>query len=428
MRIFVIGNGARENALIWKLAHSSSVTHIYAAPGNPGMVPYVERVPLTVSQITELAGFAEQKSIDFTIVGPEVPLIDGIVDIFRQRGLRIFGPTKAGAALEGSKAFTKELLTEAGIPTAKYRTFDSHAEALRYLEKHGAPVVIKASGNAAGKGAIVALDMKTARTALKQMMIDRIFGIAGDIVVIEDYLTGDEIGITAICHGTNYLPLPVSQDHKRALDNDKGLNTGGMGVYAPLPFVSPEQGKQLYEHIVGGTLRALQKRGIDFSGVLYSNIILTEQGPVVLEHNTRFGDPETQALVLLLAEDIMKVLDFADGKPLRTEAIWHPGCAVSITVASAGYPGGYRSGLPIVGIEEASRLDGVQVFHAGTAMKDGDLVTAGGRVLSVAAYALSLQDALARAYNAIDHISFEGMHYRRDIAHRGLMALEATER
>jgi phosphoribosylamine--glycine ligase len=428
MRLFVIGNGARENALVWKLAHSSGVTHIYAAPGNPGMVPYVERVPLTVSQINELAEFAEQKSIDLTIVGPEVPLIDGIVDIFRQRGLRVFGPTKAGATLEGSKAFTKELLTEAGIPTAGYQTFDSYAGAARYLEKHGAPVVIKASGNAAGKGAIVALDMKTARTALKQMMVDRIFGIAGDIVVIEDYLTGDEIGITAICHGTSYLPLPASQDHKRALDNDKGLNTGGMGVYTPLPFVSPEQGKQLYERIIGGTLRALQRRGIDFSGVLYSNIMLTEQGPVVLEHNTRFGDPETQALVLLLAEDMIKVLDFADGKPLRTEAIWHPGYAVSITVASAGYPGGYRSGLPIVGIEEAGRVDGVQVFHAGTAMKDGQLVTAGGRVLSVAAYALSLQEALERAYSAITHISFEGMHYRRDIAHRGIRALEKTDR
>jgi len=424
MRVFVIGSGAREHALVWKLAHSSSVTHIYAAPGNPGMVPYVERVPLTASgqgQIQSLADFAEKQNIDLTIVGPEAPLIDGIVDTFRQRGLRIFGPTKAGATLEGSKAFTKELLTDAGIPTANYQTFHSYVKASQYLEKHGAPVVIKADGNAAGKGAIVALDMETAQAALKQMMVDQIFGVAGNVVVIEDYLTGDEIGTMAICNGTNYLSLPVSQDHKRALDNDKGLNTGGMGVYTPLPFVSQQQSKQLYDQIVGGTLQALQRRDIDFSGVLYSNVMLTQQGPVVLEHNTRFGDPETQAFMLLLAEDIMKILDFAHGKPLATEAIWHPGYAVSITLASGGYPGTYRSGLPIIGIEEANRLEGVQVFHAGTALKDDQLVTAGGRVLSVAAYALTLQDALARAYEAIRHITFEGMHYRRDIAHRALV-------
>ncbi len=426
MRVFVIGSGARENALVWKLAYSPSVTHIYAAPGNPGMVPYVERVPLTINQATELADFAEKKSIDLTIVGPEVPLIDGIVDVFRQRGLHIFGPTKAGAVLEGSKAFTKELLTQAGIPTANYQTFDSYAKASRYLEVHGAPVVIKADGNAAGKGAILALDMEAGRTALKQMMVDHIFGVAGNIVVIEDYLTGDEIGMTAICNGTNSLPLPVSQDHKRALDNDKGLNTGGMGVYTPLPFVDPQQSTQLYDQIVGGTLQALQQRGIDFSGVLYSNVMLTKQGPVVLEHNVRFGDPETQAFVMLLAEDIMKLLDFAHGKPLDTQSIWRPGYAVSITLASGGYPGAYHSGLPITGIEDANRLEGVQVFHAGTAMKGEQLVTAGGRVLSVAAYAMTLQDALARAYEAINYIHFEGMHYRRDIARRGLKALAAT--
>jgi phosphoribosylamine--glycine ligase len=428
MRVFVIGTGAREHALVWKLAYSPSVTHIYAAPGNPGMVPYVERVPLTINQVDELADFAEEKSIDLTIVGPEAPLIDGIVDIFRQRGLRIFGPTKAGAALEGSKAFTKELLTEAGIPTAQHQTFNNYTKALRHLEKHGAPVVIKADGNAAGKGAIVALDIETARNALKQMMVDHIFGAAGDIVVIEDYLEGDEIGITAICNGTSYLPLLVSQDHKRALDNNKGLNTGGMGVYTPLPFVNEQQSQQLYDQVIGGTLQALQKRDIAFSGVLYSNIILTKKGPMVLEHNTRFGDPETQAFMMLLEDDIMKVLNFADGKSADTEIQWHLGHAVSITLASGGYPGEYRSGLPITGIEEANRQDGVQVFHAGTAMKDGQLVTAGGRVLSVAAHGKSLQDALSRAYEAIHYISFEGMHYRQDIAHRGLEVLEATGR
>ena len=423
MRVFVIGSGARENALVWKLAYSPGVTHIYAAPGNPGMVPYAERVPFSVSQTSEMADFAERNQVDLTIVGPEVPLIDGIADVFRQRGLRIFGPGKAGAALEGSKAFTKELLTEAGIPTAQHRTFTNYAQASSYLNQHGAPVVVKADGNAAGKGAIVALDMATARDALKQMMVDRIFGTAGDAVVIEDYLRGDEIGATAICNGTDFLPLVLSQDHKRVLDNDQGLNTGGMGVFTPLPFVNRQQETQIYERIIAATLQALKAKGIDFSGVLYSNIMLTGRGPMVLEHNTRFGDPETQAFVMLLRADLLSVLEYVEGRKLQTDELWKAGYAVSVTLASGGYPGEYRSGLPITGIEDANRLEGVQVFHAGTALKDDHLVTAGGRVLSVAAYGETLQDAVGRAYEAIKYISFEGMHYRKDIAHRGLKTL-----
>ena len=423
MRVFVIGSGARENALVWKLAYSPRVTHIYAAPGNPGMVPYAERVPFSVSQISEMADFADRNQVDLTIVGPEVPLIDGIADVFRQRGLRIFGPGKAGAALEGSKAFTKELLTEAGIPTAQHRTFTNYAQASSYLNQHGAPVVVKADGNAAGKGAIVALDMATARDALKQMMVDRIFGTAGDVVVIEDYLRGDEIGATAICNGTDFLPLVLSQDHKRVLDNDQGLNTGGMGVFTPLPFVNRQQETQIYERIIAATLQALKAKGIDFSGVLYSNIMLTDRGPMVLEHNTRFGDPETQAFVMLLRADLLSVLEYVEGRKLQTDELWKAGYAVSVTLASGGYPGEYRSGLPITGIEDANRLEGVQVFHAGTALKDDHLVTAGGRVLSVAAYGETLQDAVGRAYEAIKYISFEGMHYRKDIAHRGLKTL-----
>ncbi len=423
MRVFVIGSGARENALVWKLAYSPRVTHIYAAPGNPGMVPYAERVPFSISQTSEMADFAERNQVDLTIVGPEVPLIDGIADVFRQRGLRIFGPGKAGAALEGSKAFTKELLTEAGIPTAQHRTFTNYDQASSYLNQHGAPVVVKADGNAAGKGAIVALDMATARDALRQMMVDRIFGTAGDVVVIEDYLQGGEVGATAICNGTDFLPLVLSQDHKRVLDNDQGLNTGGMGVFTPLPFINRQQETQIYERIIAATLQALKAKGIDFSGVLYSNIMLTDRGPMVLEHNTRFGDPETQAFVMLLRADILSVLEYVEGRKLQTDELWKAGYAVSVTLASGGYPGEYRSGLPITGIEDANRLEGVQVFHAGTALKDDQLVTAGGRVLSVAAYGETLQDAVGRAYEAIKHISFEGMHYRKDIGHRGLKAL-----
>jgi len=420
MRVLVIGSGAREHALVWKLAQSSRVTHIFAAPGNPGMAAHAECVPLGATSLAALADFAERASIDLTVVGPEVPLVAGIADIFRQRGLHIFGPAAAAAALEGSKAFAKELMTEAGIPTAQYRAFtDAHA-ALAYLEQHGAPVVVKADGNAAGKGSIVALDMATASDAVRQMMIERVFGDAGDIVVIEDYLQGDEIGSTALCHGTHYLPLTLTQDHKRALDGDQGLNTGGMGVFTPLPFVDKSSEAQIYRQIVAATLQALKARSITFSGVLYSNIMLTERGPMVLEHNTRFGDPEMQAFVMLMQEDLVNVLEFANTLPVKLSSLWRPGYAVSLTLASGGYPGTYRTGIPITGVEEANRLEGVQVFHAGTALQDGKLVTAGGRVLSVAAHGETLQEAVTRVYDAAARISFEGMHYRRDIAKRGI--------
>jgi phosphoribosylamine--glycine ligase len=417
MNILVIGSGAREHALAWKLAQSPRVRHLFVAPGNPGTISCGENVPLNTNQFTELADFAEKQHIDLTVVGPEAPLIDGIVDVFRQRGLPVFGPDKAGAALEGSKAFAKEVMTAAGIPTAQHRTFTSYNEAKTYLEQHGAPVVIKADGNAAGKGAIVALDMATAQDALSQMMVERIFGAAGDIVVIEDYLQGDEIGSTAICNGTNYIPLTLTQDHKRALDNDQGLNTGGMGVFTPLPFVNKAQEQQIHSRVIAATLQALKDRGITFTGVLYSNIMLTERGPMVIEHNTRFGDPEMQALALLMRADL---LDILEGKTLTDTELWYPGYAISLSLASGGYPGKYRTGLPITGVEEANRLEGVQVFHAGTALKDGKLVTAGGRVLSVAARGETLQQAVNKAYEAASLISFEGMHYRRDIAHRGL--------
>jgi phosphoribosylamine--glycine ligase len=420
MKVLVIGSGAREHALVWKLAQSRHVTQIYAAPGNPGMVPFAECVPFNITQLTQLADFAERTHIDLTVVGPEVPLVAGIADVFRQRGLPIFGPGAEGAALEGSKAFAKQLMTEAGIPTAQHRTFTQAQPAFTYLEEHGVPVVVKADGNAAGKGAIVALDMDTARNAVHQMMIERVFGDACDIVVIEDYLQGNEIGSTIVCKGTHYLPLTLTQDHKRVFDGDQGLNTGGMGAFTPLPFVDKSTEAQIYRTIVAPTLQALKTRYIDFSGVLYSNIMLTERGPMVLEHNTRFGDPETQVLMVLMQEDLVHVLEFANTLPVKLNTLWRPGYSISITLASGGYPGKYRTGLPITGIEEASRLEDVQIFHAGTALQDGHLVTAGGRVLSVAAYGVTLQEAVSRAYDASSRISFDGMHYRRDIAHCGL--------
>jgi phosphoribosylamine---glycine ligase len=427
MKVLVIGSGAREHALVWKLAQSRHVTQIYAAPGNPGMIPYAECLPFNVTQITQLADFAERTHIDLTVVGPEVPLVAGIADLFRERDLRIFGPGAAGAALEGSKAFAKQLMAEAGIPTAQYRAFTQAQAAYAYLEEHEVPVVVKANGNAAGKGSIVALDMETARDAVSQMMIERVFGDAGDIVVIEDYLQGDEISSTIVCKGTHYLPLTLTQDHKRVFDDDQGLNTGGMGAFTPLSFVDKPTEAQIYRNIVASTLQALKAHCIDFSGVLYSNIMLTERGPMVLEHNTRFGDPETQALMMLMREDLVHVLEFADTLPVKLDTLWRPGYAVSITLASGGYPGKYRTSLPITGIEEASRLEDVQIFHAGTALQDGQLVTAGGRVLSVAARGATLQEAVSRAYDAASRISFENMHYRRDIAHRGLQEMRGND-
>lgn len=420
MRAMVIGSGAREHALAWKLAQSPQVEKVFAAPGNPGMAECAECVALDMTQQDALADLAERERIDLAVVGPELPLIEGIVDLFRGRGLNIFGPNATGAALEGSKAFAKELMAEAGIPTAQHRTFLEAAPALAYLAEHGAPVVVKASGNAAGKGAIVALDLETAREAVDQMLVRHSFGTAGRIVVIEDYLQGDEVSVTAACHGTHYLPLAVTQDHKRALDNDQGLNTGGMGAYTPLPFVDAETEKRMYREITAATLQALQARGITFTGILYTNIMLTASGPMVLEHNTRMGDPEAQAMMLLLREDLLNVLRFAETLPVKRDTLWHPGYALSLTLASAGYPGSYRSGLPISGIAEANRLPGVHVFHAGTAMSDGQLVTAGGRVLSVAARGTTLREAADRAYEAAQLISFDGMFYRRDIGHRGL--------
>jgi phosphoribosylamine---glycine ligase len=314
------------------------------------------------------------------------------------------------------------VMTAAGIPTAQHRTFTHYQEAHEYLEQHGAPVVIKADGNAAGKGAVVALDMDTARTTLKEMMVERIFGVAGEVVVIEDYLQGDEIGSTAICNGTDFLPLTLTQDHKRVFDNDQGLNTGGMGVFTPLPFVDQEQEMHIRQQIIAPTLQALKDRGINFTGVLYSNIMLTEQGPMVLEHNTRFGDPEAQAFALLMRQDLLNVLSYAEGQNVKQEQLWHPGYVISLSLAAGGYPGKYRSGFPITGIEEANRIEGVQVFHAGTALQGGRLVTAGGRVLSVVAHSSTLREAVAKVYAAAALISFEGMHYRKDIAHRGLLS------
>jgi phosphoribosylamine--glycine ligase len=425
LRVLVIGSGSREHALAWKLAQSRRINHVYAAPGNPGMAQCAECVSINATQLTALADFAERSRVDLTVVGPEVPLVEGIVDLFRARSLPIFGPGAGGAMLEGSKAFAKKLMLESNIPSAQYRAFTSAHDAYAYLEEHGTPVVIKADGNAAGKGAIVALDMQTARDAVRDMMLDRVFGAAGDIVVIEDYLQGIEIGSTAVCNGTNYLPLPLTQDHKRALDNDQGPNTGGMGAYAPLPFVNAEQEQQIRRYIIEATLNALKQRNIYFSGVLYSNIMLTERGPMVLEHNTRFGDPEAQALMLLMRADLLDVLTFAqiENMPIPLpDMLWHPGYAVSIVLASGGYPGAYRTGIPITGIEEASRHENVQIFHAGTALQDGRLVTAGGRVLSVAARGTTLQEAIDRAYEAARSISFDGMFYRNDIANKGLQA------
>lgn len=421
MRIVVVGSGAREHALVWKLVQSSRVEKVYATPGNPGIATLAECVPIAVTDIVALAEFAERIHSDLAIVGPEISLALGIGDLFRSRGLRIFGPNATSAQLESSKAFAKDLMIDVGIPTAHYRAFHDYHVALAYLKEHAMPVVVKANGITNGKGTSICRTFAEAQKAVMERMVDRIFDTAGDVLIIEDFLEGDEVSIHAICNGMRYLPLVLSQDHKEVYPG--GPNTGGMGAYAPVPFVDKALEMQICQRIIEPTLEAFSEKGIEFSGCLYPNMMLTKHGPVVLEYNTRFGDPETQALMMLMKEDLLAVLEFAEGGYGNPDTLWHPGYAVSLTLASAGYPGRYRTGLPITGIEEVSRLEQIQIFHAGTAIENGQLVTSGGRVLSIVARGVTLDEAMLRVYDAVAQISFEGMHFRKDIAHRALRKL-----
>jgi phosphoribosylamine--glycine ligase len=418
--ILVIGGGGREHALAWKLKQSPRIGKLYIAPGNGGTRLLGENVPIGVMEFERLADFAEQKKIHLTVVGPDDPLVGGIVDVFKNRGLRVWGPSKAAAQIEGSKAFSKQLMRDAGIPTADFAVFTNHDEALRYVRDHGVPIVVKASGLALGKGVAVCRTVKEAEAALKELMLDRVFKDSGTEVVIEQYLEGQEVSVHAMSDGTTYKMFPVSQDHKTIGEGDTGENTGGMGVIAPVPWVSAEMIGGIEARVVRPTFEALRNHGAQFAGMLYPGLMMPGSGPQVLEYNARFGDPECQVYMRLLKTDILDLLEACvDGTLRELPLEWAPGFAANIVVASGGYPGEYKKGLPIAGIEEAEKVQGVVVFHAGTVL-DGELKTSGGRVLGVSAVGDTLQDALDCAYEAVGKIHFEGMYYRRDIGAKAL--------
>ncbi len=420
--VLVIGGGGREHALCWKLKQSPRIGKLYCAPGNGGTRAVAEQVPIGVMEFERLALFAEEKHVGLTIVGPDDPLAGGIVDHFKARGLRVWGPSKAAARIEASKAFAKELMREAGVPTAAFEVFTDHDKALAYVRAQGAPIVVKASGLALGKGVYVCQTLAEAEAALKEIMLDHLFKDAGNEVVVEEYLDGQEVSLHALSDGSSHLLFPPSQDHKPVGEGDTGPNTGGMGTIAPLPQVSEGMLQELDASVVTPTLEAMKKRGVPFAGLLYPGIKLSSKGPRVLEFNARFGDPETQVYMRLLKTDLLDLLDACVDGELGTQTIeWHPGFAANIVLASGGYPGAYEKGFPITGIEEAEQVEGAVVFHAGTALKDGALVTNGGRVLGVSAVGDTLAHALDRAYRAAELVHFEGKYYRRDI---GVEALE----
>lgn len=418
MNVLVVGGGGREHALAWKLARSPQVTTVFCAPGNPGMEG-IETVPIT--DIHALCEFALERHVGLTMVGPEVPLCEGIVDLFRARGLRIVGPDRRAAQLEGSKAFAKAFMARYGIPTAAYAVFDDEATALRYVRTHGAPIVVKADGLAAGKGVIVAQTVGEAEAAITTCF-GGAFGAAGKTVVVEECLVGEEASILALTDGKTVVPLASSQDHKRVGDGDSGPNTGGMGAYSPAPVVTPPLWETIDREVLTRFVDGCRQEGMDYRGVIYAGIMVTPQGPKVLEFNVRFGDPETQAVLMRLDSDLAEALTAtADGHLDRVRLSWSEDAAVCVVMAAGGYPGHYVKGSPISGLKAAAAT-GAVVFHAGTARAaDGQLVTHGGRVLGVTARGPSITAAVANAYRAVSCISWEGAYYRHDIAHRACL-------
>ncbi len=416
MKVLVVGGGGREHALVWKLAQSPKVTELHCAPGNAGIARLAKCVPISAEDIVALADYAERERIDLTVVGPEAPLCAGIVDEFNQRGLRIFGPTKAAATIEGSKVFCRHLLAKWNIPSPRFATFDDPNEAKAYIRQKGAPIVVKADGLAAGKGSIVCATLDEALQAVDRIMVEREFGDAGNQVVVEEFLEGREASIMVFTDGRTVKPMLPSKDHKRLLDGDRGPNTGGMGVYCPVPYIDAALCDQIVETIMKPTIAALAAEGRPYKGVLYGGLMLTKDGPKVLEFNCRFGDPETQAVLPLLDSDLVDICEAVIDERLHEAPVqWRDGACICVVTASAGYPGPYEKGKVITGVEEAEREEGVIVFHAGTALKDGQLVTAGGRVLGVTAVGKDFAEAAEKVYRAVGKIHFDGAQYRRDI-------------
>ncbi len=421
MRILVVGSGGREHALVWRLARSPSVTTVLAAPGNTGMKNDADCRGVGVEDLDGLVDLAREESIDLVVVGPEGPLVLGLADRIREAGIACFGPGSDGASLEGSKEWAKDLMADAGMPTAAYRAFTDSGEAVAWLEEGEGPIVVKASGLAAGKGAIVCKDREEAKRHVREIMDEHRFGSAGDTVVIEEMLEGEEASILAITDGRILLPLVSSQDHKAVGEGDTGPNTGGMGAYAPAPVITPEVMEKIDSRILGPVLKAMTDRGIDYRGVIYAGLMIDEAGdPHVIEFNCRFGDPEAQVVFPLIEGDFgQALLDAANGALSPDALTVAEGAAVCVVLASGGYPGSYEKGLPISGLDTAA-ADDLVVFHAGTAEENEVPVTAGGRVLGVTAQGDSIKGAVDRAYQGVSFITFEGMYYRSDIAWRAL--------
>jgi phosphoribosylamine--glycine ligase len=423
MNVLVIGSGGREHALAWKAAQSELADKVYVAPGNAGtaLERKLENVDIDAGSIEDLIAFAKANQIGLTIVGPEAPLVNGIVDAFEAAGLRCFGPTKAAAQLEGSKSFTKDFLARHNIPTGSYRTFTEIDDALAYLNEVGAPIVIKADGLAAGKGVIVAMDNATAQEAVRDMLAGNAFGEAGHRVVIEEYLEGEEASFIVMADGEHILPMATSQDHKRAGDGDTGLNTGGMGAYSPAPVVDDRIYQRIMQEVILPTVKGMAEEGAAYTGFLYAGLMITADGsPKVIEYNCRFGDPETQPIMLRMRSDLVAhCLAALDGNLDQQQAEWDPRASVGVVLAAGGYPGPYEKNKPISGLSEAESPE-QKVFHAGTRLDSGSVVTAGGRVLCATALGEDVTSAQQRAYTLARSIHWEGVYFRTDIAYRAI--------
>jgi phosphoribosylamine--glycine ligase len=421
MNVLVIGSGGREHALVWKISHSPRVRKIFCAPGSAAIGELAETVAIAPNEIDKLAEFAAKEKIDLTVVGPELPLTLGITDFFEARGLRIFGPNKAAAQLEGSKAFAKEILRANKIPTASFATFRDAASAKNYLSQQQSPYVIKADGLAAGKGVLICADRREAEAAVEAFLVSKTLGEAGDKVVIEEFLDGEEASFMVLTDGEHILPLASSQDHKRAFNNDQGPNTGGMGAYSPAPVVTPQMHERIHREILAPLLIGLKTEKIRYRGVIYVGLMIAQDGPKVLEFNARFGDPECQPIMMRLKSDLIALMEATiDGTLEEIEAEWHDDPAVCVVLCAGGYPGPYDKGKEIHGLEKLKNWQSGFVFHAGTVTDNGCWLTSGGRVLGVTARGITIAAAVNEAYRAVGEISWEGMHYRKDIARRAL--------
>ena len=421
MKVLVIGGGGREHAIAWKLSQSPRVDQIFCAPGNAGISGIAECINIKVDDIDSLLDFVKYNWIDLTVVGPEVPLTEGIVDTFVKEGRSIVGPDKAGARLEGSKIFAKDFMLRHGIPTAEYKTFNSYAQAEEYVRLKGAPIVIKADGLAAGKGVIVAATVEEATDALKLILKERVFGDAGNRVLIEQCLQGEEASFMILTDGKTVVPLATSQDHKQVFDGDSGPNTGGMGAYSPAPIVTESMRDEVMKDIIAPIMKGLQREGINYRGVIYVGLMICDGRPYVLEFNVRFGDPEAQPILARLDSDFFELLKAtAEGRLRDVEVSWKDDASACVVLASKGYPGSYEKGKPITGLDSFKDDDNVVVFHAGTGLKESRIVTSGGRVLGVTALGKDIKTARDNAYKAIEKIHFEGMHYRKDIAEKAI--------